>query len=48
MFRSQDKTGLNAKTQRNAKKRRENEVSADLVGAVVPNERAVLENALTD
>src|ERR1035437_5597758 len=48
VFRSQDQTGLNAKTQRNAEKRRENEVSADLVGAVVPNERAVLENALTD
>jgi hypothetical protein len=47
-FRSQDQTGLNAETQRNAEKRRENEVSADLVGTVVPNERAVLENALTD
>ena len=46
--RSQDQTGLNAETQRNAEKRRENEVSADLVGTVGPNERAVLENALTD
>jgi hypothetical protein len=44
----QHQTGLNAETQRNAEERGENEVSADLVGTVGPNERAVLENALTD